>query len=1010
MQKRRSRVIGVLAPYTGGFYYGAAMAGIQRAATARGAAVVAIQSTGLELLWPDEPGEQFLALEAVDAWLAVNEFESPAFTQQIRARGTPLLYVNARPADDDGCSVLPDNYGGMLAAVRHLIEHGHRRIAFAGFLGQFDLRERYDAYVAAHREAGLDVDPALLFRSRANLEIGGIELGKLLLEAGLPCTAVVAGTDRVALGIMKSLRQAGVAVPKDIALVGFDDFERAQEADPPLTTVRQSFSLVAATATHTLLDHLESGAPLPATVRVPTAFVVRRSCGCSQSFARPPIAPGAPDPRTDRELGAALVEVAARGRTGEGSAAWPSARRLAELLGGIARGETSLEEHDPSALWREFLEGNRDASSVEEVLSVLESHVLAWQTDVATRETLESALRQLRLTLIRNWRRLELERNHYYELSAEANSKINHALAVWRPKDGISLSWLRWTRAQYACLGLWSLPTANEGRRLSIVAEYAAHDSQKPLSGTTHAPAQFPPESIAELARTLGEGNVLTIVPLVSSRHNRGLLAVAAPIEVELVDRAGSIGDWGAQVGAALERADAEQQLRKNAFYDALTGLPNRALLLERLEQLADDHGSAELAVFALDLDDFKNINDSKGHEAGDQLLIHVAERLERAVGADGLVSRLGGDEFGILVPTVEHPRDVLEQVNRLQEALRAPFLLEGDAVFTSCSIGVALRGQEEASAAGLLRAADTALYRAKLRGRGRYEVFEDGMHTQAVERLRLDSRLRQALENDEFTLAFQPIVSLESGEPIGAEALIRWLHPEQGLLAPARFLAVAEDVGLGIPLGQWVIETACRNARTWQRGDGSHVYVNVNVSAEHLQSLGFVDFIERTLVETGLSPQALGIELVESSLADRRDVTTRVLSRLLDLGVRVAIDDFGTGYSSLSYLKDFPVTSLKIDRSFVLNLPGDRRDTAIANAIVTMGRGLGLNVIAEGVETAEQLAALEALGCDAVQGYFLSRPLELPDCRDFFRQSPPLLARRPGAAALGGHGLRRIS
>jgi diguanylate cyclase (GGDEF)-like protein len=493
----------------------------------------------------------------------------------------------------------------------------------------------------------------------------------------------------------------------------------------------------------------------------------------------------------------------------------------------------------------------------------------------------------------------------------------------------------------------------------------------------------------------------------VSSRHNRGLLAVAAPIEIELLDHAGSAADWGAQVGAALERAEVEQQLRKNAFYDVLTGLPNRAYLMERLEQLIDDHKASELAVLFLDLDDFKNINDSKGHEAGDQLLIDVGKRLESAIGAGGLVTRLGGDEFGILVADVEQERDVLKQVNQLQEALRAPFVLDGDAVFTSCSIGVAFRGQDDAPAASLLRAADTALYRAKLRGRGRYEIFDHGMHTQAVERLRLDSRLRQALENDEFTLAFQPIVSLNSGQPIGAEALIRWLHPEQGLLSPARFLAVAEDVGLGIPIGQWVLETACRQAKSWQRSDGSHVYVNVNVSAEHLQSIGFVDFIERVLVKTGLSAQALGLELVESSLADRRDVTTRVLARLLDLGVRVAIDDFGTGYSSLSYLKDFPVSSLKIDRSFVLGLPGDKRDTAIATAIVTMGHGLGLSVIAEGVETQEQLAALESLGCDAVQGYLLSRPLELEDCQRFFRTQQPLVTRRTSIAPAAA--LRRI-
>ncbi len=324
--------------------------------------------------------------------------------------------------------------------------------------------------------------------------------------------------------------------------------------------------------------------------------------------------------------------------------------------------------------------------------------------------------------------------------------------------------------------------------------------------------------------------------------------------------------------------------------------------------------------------------------------------------------------------------------------------------------MGLAFRGDEGTSPAALLRDADTAMYRAKLQGRGRHEVFDHGMHTQAVERLRLDSRLRQALERSEFTLVYQPIVSLESGRPIGAEALIRWNHPEQGSLSPARFLAVAEDVGLGIPIGQWVLETACRQAKSWQRKDNSLAYVSVNVSAEHLQSPGFVEFVENVLVKTGLPPHALGLELVESSLAHERDLTTRVLGRLLDVGVRVAIDDFGTGYSSLSYLKNFPVSVLKIDRSFVQGLPNDSRDTAIATAIITMSHGLGLSVIAEGVETAEQLEALKAKGCDAVQGYFLSRPLELDAYRRYLDGEKPAPTRRPSGETLAvSGGLRRV-
>ena len=1005
MLLKRSPVLGVLTPSTGGFYYGAAMAGIQRVAAARGASVVALQTKGLELASPDDPDDQFLGMDAVDGWLAVNQFEAPGFTARIRARGIPLVHVNSRPATAGGCSVLPDNHTSMRAAVRHLIEHGHSRIAFAGFLGQVDLLERYEAYVAAQREAGLEVDPALLFESSANFEAEGEELGRRIIAAGLPCTAVVAGTDRLALGILLALQNEGISVPKELALIGFDDIEKAQLVDPPLTTVRQNFGLVTSTATQTLLDHLLHGTPLPSLVRVPTTFVPRQSCGCLASYSLPPMPPAGDTGNAEADLAAALLHVAAEGRLDDGSEAWPGAAKIAELLSLVQHGKASLDDHDLNALWSDFLEGHRDAASVDEVLSVLESAVRRWPADARGEKALGSGLRQLRVALIRNWRRLEIERNRYYESVAESNAKINHALAVWRPKDGMDLSWLRWTRAAYACLGLWSRPAGGGGRSLQIVGEYRAEGSPERIRGSSHVPSHFPPQGLSELTRRLDGKNVLTMVPLTSGHTNLGVLAIAAPIEVELLDHVGSADDWAAQVGAALERAEVDQQLRKNAFHDGLTGLPNRAFLMERLEELTRERADESFAVLFLDLDDFKKVNDSKGHLAGDQLLVEIATRLGDTVGETGVVARLGGDEFAVVVPHTDDEQSVLNQVSKIQAALGAPFLLDGDIVFTSCSIGVAFRGKEHAAPAALLRDADTAMYRAKLQGPGRHEVFHHGMHTQALERLRLDSRLRQALEREEFALVYQPMVSLASGRPIGAEALIRWNHPDQGFLSPARFLSVAEDVGLGIPIGQWVLATACREAKSWQREDHAPVYVSVNVSAEHLQSPGFVDFVERLLVSTGLSPHALVLELVERSLAEERDLTARVLGRLLDLGVRVAIDDFGTGYSSLSYLKDFPVSVLKIDRSFVQYLSSDSRDTAIANAIVTMGHGLGLSIVAEGVETEAQLHALQGLGCDSVQGYLLSRPLSLADCRSFVQTEKSRLMPRPASV----QGLRRV-
>jgi diguanylate cyclase (GGDEF)-like protein len=991
MPASRSPVIGVLTPFTGGFYYGAAMAGIERVASRRGATVVALQTTGLELASRDAPEDQYPGLDAVDGWLAVNQFDAPAFTARIRARNVPLVYVNSRPETEGGSCVLPDNHTSMRAAVRHLIEHGHRRIAFAGFLGQADLRERHDAYLAALSEAGLPLDSALLFESPANFELDGEAIGERLLAEGLPCTAIVAGTDRLALGILDVLRKSGISVPSDLALVGFDDIENAQLVDPPLTTVRQNFGLVTATASELLLDHLLNGVPLPALVRVPTAFVPRQSCGCRVTYSVAPAAGVTPTEDAEEALARALLVAAARGAIADASDAWPGARTIAALLGCVRRGETILDDQDLNPLWSDFLEGHRDAASIDRVLTVLEGNVRCWPVEEHAARALASALRQLRVALIRNWRRLEIERNRFYESVAESNAKINHALATWRPSDGMDLSWLRWTRASYACLGVWS--DAGGARVLKIVGEYAGEDSVEPIiRGSSHVPAQFPPRSIAELTR-LGKRHVLTMVPVKSGHCDRGVLAIAAPIEVELLDRVGNAGDWAAQVGAALERAEVDQELRKNAFQDALTGLPNRAFLMQRLEELTLER-TAAFALLFLDLDDFKQINDSKGHSAGDQLLVEIAGRIGRAVGEAGVVARLGGDEFGVVLPHTQDPRDVLGFVRAIQAVLGTPFVLDGDVVFTSCSIGAVFRGHESDSPAALLRDADTAMYRAKLQGRGGYEVFHHGMHAQAVERLRLDSRLRQALERGEFALVYQPIVSLATGRPASAEALIRWHHPEQGFLSPARFMSVAEDVGLSIPIGRWALETACCAAKGWFRADGPPVYVSVNVAAEHFLSPGFVEFVEDVLVRNELPPQALALELVERSLAQERELTIRVLGRLLDLGVRVAVDDFGTGYSSLSYLKEFPLSILKIDRSFVQGLSSDARDAAIVQAIVTMARGLGLSVVAEGVENEEQLHALIAKGCDAVQGYLFSRPLDVDACRAFLSEDRQLIAR----------------
>jgi diguanylate cyclase (GGDEF)-like protein/PAS domain S-box-containing protein len=448
---------------------------------------------------------------------------------------------------------------------------------------------------------------------------------------------------------------------------------------------------------------------------------------------------------------------------------------------------------------------------------------------------------------------------------------------------------------------------------------------------------------------------------------------------------AGSLSDITA-------RKAAEEELRQGAFYDRLTGLPNRALLKGCLEKAMrrprapDDH----YAVLFVDFDRFKLINDSLGHRAGDQLLIEIAERLTssiagqstRSEGADMTVARLGGDEFVILLDYIRGIEDAIAVAERFQQRLAGAFMLENSEVFCSASIGIALGKAEYRSADDLLRAADTAMYHAKAAGKARYAIFDESMHEQAVMRLKLENDLHRAVDRGEFFLEYQPIVSLTTGLPVGLEALIRWNHPERGRIGPAEFISAAEDTGVIVPLGRWALREACRQLSDWEAGGavGGDLSISVNLSPRQFVQLDLVDEVMRCLADAGLAPQKLKLEITESAVMDDLDTSIAILNRLRAAGVSVHLDDFGTGYSSLSCLKRLPITALKIDRSFVGQMSFSAGNPAIIHAIVTLARNLHMQVIAEGIETADQLSSFIALDCDMVQGYYFSQPLRAED------------------------------
>jgi diguanylate cyclase (GGDEF)-like protein len=447
----------------------------------------------------------------------------------------------------------------------------------------------------------------------------------------------------------------------------------------------------------------------------------------------------------------------------------------------------------------------------------------------------------------------------------------------------------------------------------------------------------------------------------------------------------------------AIERRGAEEQTRHEALHDPLTGLPNRSLFLDRLEHaLAQAERSEEsVAVLFLDLDQFKLVNDSLGHAAGDELLAAVAPRIESALRPGDTVARFGGDEFAILVEDVESERDAIRVAERIAEALTRPFVLRDREHFASASIGISIAaGGEEPEAP--IRDADAALYRAKERGRGGYEIFDEVLRSRVIDHVQTENDLRRALQRGELELHFQPVVDLRSGETVLFEGLLRWRHPERGMLAPAAFIPVAEESRLIVPIGRWVIEEACRSAAAWQAldPDSAPIGVAVNVSARQLADPELLACTERAVRRSGIDPSTLRMELTESTLFEEIEDPAASLNALRELNVRIVLDDFGTGFSSLGYLKRLPLCGIKLDRSFIVNLTEGSEDAAIVQAVTRMASTLGLDVCAEGIETVQQLAAVRDLGCSHAQGFHFGHPASAAEVTE-------KLARRLGLRAL---------
>lgn len=1014
--------IGVLSPFVGGRYYGEILEGVARATSAVGGSVIAVQTLEAGSYNADFLGASGFrspaAWDHVVGFVVIANAVSQEYLEALSAAGKPVVMVGHEYPKFPCPVVLPDN-GGIREAVAHLIDHGHRRIAFVGFLSVGDVQDRFQGYLETLKNHGIEPDPSLFYNPGNNHEDGGDRAAQQMLAEGLPSTAVVAATDLNAIGVMRTLAAAGYRLPRDQAIVGFDDIPAARHVIPSLSSVRQSMAVLGQTAVELLLK-LNSGQAVPAGRRyVPAPFLIRESCGCPDpalvegTSTSPAVSAVIPIPAAP-SMDAAPVRYPARerllmslaslltpdsNRIEEGAAFTDGVDAITQLVEGAASGGGPAVAH-----LRHELNALYHLDSRPEHLPAMTGAVRAYGAEIAASAgfraagRVEERVHELTLALTDVAAQAQFDDNQYFQALLGTQYEMSMGLLRSHEDDPRALGWLASTPARAGCLGLWIGPvqprnvpresdTLIADQALQVAGVFVRAKAQSLTGPMQLTVGEFPPRQMLAVARET-PGDVVFVVPIRISSSDWGLLAVVAGVETRVPAGREIVNQSAALLAVALDHEavvvalkEQEEQLRRSAVYDGLTGLPNRTLFVDRLSRAlarTKRSGGQGFAVLFLDLDGFKAVNDKLGHDIGDQLLVEVAHRIEAVLREVDTAARFGGDEFLVLLDGMGDVRSAVAATERLQTALARPYDLAGEQLVVTASVGIAMGDSERYDvAADLLRDADIAMYAAKSYQKGTHATFDVAMHGRAMARLQLEADLRRAIDRGEFALHYQPVVDLGTGSVTAFEAFLRWHHPTRGLLHPDTFLPTAEESGAIVPIGRWVIREACRQLRSWQVAGvvTQDVGISVNISNGQFWHDDLLAVAITCLRDTGLEARHLALEFTETVLMSNPRQARILLDELRQCGMKLQIDNFGTGYSSLECLHSFQVDTLKLDRSFIARLD-DPRNAEVVRTMVVMGHNLGLTVIAVGVETAEQRAQLRGLGYLFGQGYLFSRPV----------------------------------
>ncbi|MFD0673331.1 EAL domain-containing protein [Cohnella sp. GCM10027633] len=1001
--------IGLIAPYLDGEYYGRIIPAIHQYVRSRNSRLFAIQSVdenhGISEL--DEP----VAFQHIDAWVLVLPTAGASFHQWLRKGDKPVVGVGFRPPSADAHTVVIDNRESMREAVLHLIDaHGHERIAFIGNADQYDLQERYSGYLDALGERGLPFDERLVVREIDNsLESGAVAAKRLIeLHGGLGFTALAAGTDLNAIGAIGELRTRGYSIPRDVAIVGYDDIPQASANDPSLTTVHQSPGELAMAAVGLAFDLLE-GKPIEnSPAYVSARFVPRASCGCAN-----PAFPATPEEIGEVAQGLSLLRT--------------SLHRITTNNYKLTRGLIMATKDDRIhidklfwnlahwgvlALWETDKRGNRrlvvkqtfsrrgdTLPPVGEAYALEEFPSLAHLPPTAKPGGEDMIILHPVKSELRDWGYVALCAPIDPLNAFVANDLTRHSfsiLAISLEREMLvqqirSFADKLELVASTTNDGIWDWDLATN----KIEWSGSAHRMLSAASvAVTDAPRSFMTYVHSEDRKAVREAFRRTLTQRVPLQGEFRLVgANGQPVWVDVTgdcmrDSAARPTRMIGSLKDITEKKSNEARIMQMAYYDAVTGLPNRRLFQERLSTTMAERekSGGKMAVLLIDLDRFKIVNDTLGHQAGDLLLMEVAKLLQECVGEKDVIARLGGDEFIVMLPSIAGEDEVAGVAERMLGKLSEPFLLEGTKFYLSASIGASLYPSDGADSETLIKFADMAMYQSKKSGGNRLGYFTENLSSRQVERVSMESGLRRALEREEFVLYYQPQIVLATGKVYGAEALIRWQTPDGRLVQPNDFIPLAEETGLIIPIGQWVLEQACAACREWIAEGMISAVISVNISPQQFQQKDFPELVRRVLRDSGVQPHNLCLEITEHMAVLNMERSIQVLNELTGIGVKIAIDDFGIGQSSLILLKRLPVHTVKIDPSFIFDMIDDAQDEAIARGIIGMSHNLGLSVTAEGVETDAQIERLQQLGCDRIQGFYTGRPMPSEQFVGYFR------------------------